>query len=278
MNNLRKVYTLVAIAVILVACSGSEESNDQSTEILTDTTSVDTLTMADTIQIKVDPNRPQIDIAKLIDKASTAFELPLNIDSSFIAINCAMEEDADYNMTMQEAEYLRYSFVENNSTGNSTYDVTNFIFMDSLSQAGEEAYNDYQSSLDLGMTRYSVANVIGKAEVSEVSFLLFWFTDYATYEACPYGWGTCLYATLFTKDVATNTVLIGEYSGGGDPPAWGDDLITSEITPEQILIKSRERWGEEDYDTGEEITEVRERESDIEITPYGMVTLENRGD
>ena len=276
---MHKLLPVGLISVLFFACGGDSDALDNKTRTADDdTTSADTLTMTDTIQIEVDPNRPVIDIEKLVAKADQVYELPLTIDSAFIAENCLQEEGDDYNLTMQEAEYLRFSYVQDNATGNSTYDVTNFIFMDSLMQAGEEAYDEYQSSLDLGMTRYSIANVIGKAEVSEVSFLLFWFTDYATYEACPYGAGTCIYATLFTKDVAINTLLVGEDSGGGDPPAWGETRVSSTITAGSIQIKKVDRWGEEDYESGEEITETHEKESDIEITPYGMVTMENRGE
>lgn len=270
-----KIIPAIAFSLFILSCGGSsEESTDVSSNDI-DTATVDTLAM-DTIQIEVDPNRIVIDEEVLLAKSTETFELPLTIDSTFAEKYIeGYQEELNYNLAGDEANYLSHSFVEDAVTGTSKYDVINFIYMDSLWKAGEDGYQEYQDKLDLGMTRYSVANVVGTVELSDISKLLIWHTDYGTYEACPYGYGICVFATLFTKGVGINTVLVGEFSGGGDPPVWGEKELTSTITATSISIKSIDTWGDEDYETGEEIIETVNKSSEIEITPTGMVCMSN---
>lgn len=267
-----KVVLAAVLALTVMACGGPE---DQTTPETPDVVEIqeDTINPIDTIQIKEDPNRPRMDVADFLGKVDREFELPLTIDSAWMERLLQTDEEIslDYNMNRSETAHLSFNWVEGNETGNSSRYVQIFEEMDSINQLGEEVMDEYLYSLDLGMTRYSTCNSIGKVTISEVSSLIFWSTDYSTIEACPYGYGTSLYATLFTKDVATNTVLVGEMSGGGDPPVWASNYVSSTITDSSITIVGIEHWGEEDFDTGEEIIETNSKTAAIEITPYGMV-------
>ena len=49
--------------------------------------------------------------------------------------------------------------------------------------------------------------------------------------------------------------VLSAMSGGGDPPVWGDTFINSEITEDGISSDKTDRFGEEDYESGEEIVE-----------------------
>jgi hypothetical protein len=265
---MKKLFPVFAIAPFLFSCGGTEETTNDLVENQ-DSTQIDSM-IVETIEIEVDPNRIVIDVDELLAKSEETFELPLVVDSAFVSSYVTNDEE-DYNLSMDEAKYMSFDFVENDITSMADYIVPIFIRLDSLKVNG--GYDDYQSTLDIGGTRYSNGNVIGKVEISEQSIMLLWTISYATYEACPYGQGTYVYGTVFTNSVGTNTALIAELSGGGDPPAWGDTKIEAEINDSTIVHHMLDRWGEEDWESGEEIVEVREKDFTLKITPYGLKAI-----
>ena len=260
-----RLIPALIFSLLLVACGGSEE---ETTDASADVEATDTLS-EDTLVIEVDPNRPEIDVNALLAKSEKNFDFPLTIDSTFID-QFNEEAETEYDLTWHEVKYLAFDWVDNNTTSMASYDAETFIELDSIAKQGDEAWEAYQNSIDLGMARYSNGYIVGTIELDEKSQILLWATDYATYEACPYGYGTCVFGTLFTTGIGINTALLGEISGGGDPPVWGSKLVTSEITAEMITITSLDQWGEEDYDTGEEIIEVENTEEEVQIIATGL--------
>jgi hypothetical protein len=268
---MQKLIYLFVCFIVIVSCGGSsQEVESTSEEVEVDTTAIDTANV-DTLIIEENPDRISIDAAALLAKAETVYDLPLIIDSAFISSwRSEGGEEAESEITNAEAQYLSFDFVENDPTSMAEYDVKTFINLDSLKIKGE--YEDYQASLDLGQARYSVAMVVGKTSVNQNQTMLIWATDYATYEACPYGYGTCVFGTLFTGNVAHNTVLLGEISGGADAPYWGSTLVTSEVTATAITTKKiQENGGDEvDPETGEEIIERGEDDFRLSILSDGF--------
>lgn len=267
---MRRFYSHLFISFLLFSCGGEAAEQTETAESNIDTVSIDTLQI-DTLTIEENPEKIQIDVSKLLAKAEVSFtteDLPLSIDSAFIADYCAVPEEDDYNMTGDEAKYLSFDMCDNNPTEMIDWKVQTFIRLDSIRKNG--GWDDYQESLDLGQARYSNANVIGKIQLSDQTFILLWHIQYATYEACPYAEGSYVLGTLFTKDVGINTTLLAELSGGGDPPAWGDTKVTSLVSSDQIVTESLERWGEEDYESGEEFVEEREGKVVINILATGF--------
>lgn len=264
----------LVFGMIFFSCA-TETTNDsiQETSQITDTTVIVDSIIDQIIEIEVDPKRNVIDVEKLFSKASENFELPLKIDSSFLEKYALQGEDSEYNLNGQEVKHLGFSFpTEANISNSKSWQIKTFTEIDSLKKNG--GYDDYLSALDIGQTKYSAANAFGKVNVNEQSIILLWSLDFSTYEACPYGYGTFIFGTVFTNNTATNTSLLAEKSGGGDPPAWGDDYTESELNDSTIAIYRLERWGEEDYETGEEYVEKREMRELLELSPYGLNVLE----
>lgn len=264
---MKKLFFVLLPISTLVACSGNAETTDTHDDVSMDTTSVDSLTI-DSLALE-NPDRIKIDVSKMMAKASEEYSLPLTIDSTFIADLDTDGNNEEGNMTNAEAIYLSFDFVDNDPTSMASYDVETFIRLDSMKIRGE--YEDYQDHLDLGQARFSNASVIGKVSINENQTMLIWTTDYATYEACPYGYGTCVFGTLFHDNVGQNTVLLGEISGGGDAPYWGSTLVTSKITADKVKMKSvSENGGDEDPETGEEIIESSSTDLVVKITAEGF--------
>ena len=268
---MKKILYISLPLFALLSCGGSAEEAENESQNenvsnaeLVDTTSVDTLALEEN-RVPID-----LDVEQLLAKAKGNYKLPLSIDSIFIAdLGQGHNAQSNYNMTNIEAQYLSSNFVKNDLTSMASYNVETFIRLDSLKIKGE--YDAYQEQIDIGMARYSVANVVGKVNIDKNRMILIWYTDYATFEACPGGSGTFVFGTLFKNNAAINSALLGEISGGADAPYWGETLITSTITADKInLHKKDANGGDEDPETGEEIVEQSELDYTISITPEGF--------
>ncbi|MBD3639091.1 MAG: hypothetical protein HUJ25_17180 [Crocinitomicaceae bacterium] len=257
------------IPFLIFACGGNapEGTNNDQSQQEADTITVDTLASVDSLQNTFETSNQEVDVDVLIAKAKKSYDPPVAIDSVFIS-EYTNSEGEGYNLTGAEVKYLSKYTVENTPTNMTSHFISTFIYLDSIITAG--GWDDYESSLDLGMARYSTANAIGRINFGGGNFLLLWTTDYATYEACPYGYGTCVFGTFFMDDAALNTTLLGEISGGGDPPMWGAKLVTSKITQDEITLHSLDQWGEEDYETLEEIVEKDELTCKMTIATTGI--------
>ena len=123
-----------------------------------------------------------------------------------------------------------------------------FRFNHIIDSIGEEAY---QNQMDLGMTRNFDAYLHDRVNLSENTYLLIWSFDYSTYEACPFYAGQYVLATMCTNGKISNTVFIGEDSGGGDPPYMGSVLATSNISDAFIEITHIQEYTGEVEDDSE---------------------------
>ncbi|MEO9533459.1 MAG: hypothetical protein ABJG68_00560 [Crocinitomicaceae bacterium] len=272
MKTLIPLSLLFTVFVFSCTNEGTVDSGQNSNSEDPDTSTVLDSIVDEIIQIPVDSNRRKIDVSALFDKATENFELPLKIDSTFLEKYAITGDDAEYNLTYQEAQHLGFSFPDGNLSNSQKWQIQTFVNMDSLKQSNK--LEDYLSSLDIGQARYATANMFGKVKVSDQTTILLWSSDYATYEACPYGEGVYIFGTVFTNQTATQTSLLGQESGGGDAPVWGDEYLESEITDSTISIYRLETWGEEDYETGEEIIEKREMHEVLGLSAYGLMVLE----
>ena len=275
MKFLKKLLSLCSI-VVISSCSNEVQTNDKNTNNESDSLALDTLFSDTLILLEPDPNRVEIDVAALIAKSEETFELPLMIDSSFIEKYALQEEDADYNLTSVEAKYLGFSFPEGDLVSGGGWRLNTFIEIDSIKKAG--GYEEYLNNLDLGQARYCIGHVIGKVDFNSQSTLLIWNLDYATYEACPYGYGTYIFGTIFTNGVGTNTCMLAESSGGGDPPSWGESYMQSEIVDTNITVTNLDTWGE-DGDNGEDdYVETQDRTEILSISSLGFKVIKKGGD
>jgi len=101
------------------------------------------------------------------------------------------------------------------------------------------------------MTRNFDAYLHDRVNLSENTYLLIWSFDYSTYEACPFYAGQYVLATMCTNGKISNTVFIGEDSGGGDPPYMGSVLATSNISDAFIEITHIQEYTGEVEDDSE---------------------------
>lgn len=214
---------------------------------------------------------PPFNFEVLKSKAVESLELPFSIDTVFLdkyENNYPMES----NMTIREVAFLSSSFVESKPTDWSNHSAQTFIMIDSLRK--NKLYDEYQQNIDIGMMLYAEANTNERITLSNSSYILLWTVYYSTYEACPYASGNIVYGSLFVNDEFMNTAVLGETSGGGDAPYWGDTKVTSIITKDLIITARQERsGGDEDEETGEEIIDETNEVFELIITPEGFKAI-----
>jgi hypothetical protein len=257
---MKKSFLLFPLIGFLFACGGETENSTQKQSQITE---VDTVFHLDSTNVE-QPVSYEIDLEALFAKVQYNNQDIANIDSAYIAETS--EEAMDYALSGDEARMLISNVAEGNLCENNTYQVDYFLQFDSLKAIGK--YQDYLDSLDIGMMAHSEAYAIQIMNLTEDSKLFVWAVDYGTYEACPYGYGTTIYGSLFTDDIFKNTVLIGDISGGADAPYWGSTLITSTISADKITYyELQEEGGEEENEEGEyvEVVTSTEHEHTAEI-------------
>ena len=249
-----------------------EHSSEDSDHTRSDSTLTDTLASTDAAVTPSENPLVEIDSEKLLAKFKKSYSLPLELDSTFIIQFDSETGDDPYNLNREEVAYLSSSISDEMPTSRADYHIKTFIELDSIKRFGD--YENYQQNLDLGQTRYSHANTAGKVKISDARSIYLWSVDYATYEACPYGWGTYIFGTLFENGKPIQAVLVAEYSGGGDPPVWGKTHLYSTITKDHIKAKFVDEYGEEDYDTGEEYVQRSEKKYEYRFTSGGFEVSE----
>ena len=133
-----------------------------------------------------------------------------------------------------------------------------FRFNELIDSIGKEAY---QNQIDLGMTQYFDAYLHYRVNLTKKKYLLIWSLDYGTYEACPYYAGQYVLATMCVDGKISNTVFIGEDSGGGDPPYMTSVFAGSDVWDSYIEVKLFEEHTEHAEMSGEEMDHTEKNRS-----------------
>ena len=200
-----KNYIYILSVILLCSCSNDKkEAADQSVH-------TDTLAM-----VNKDNNFPfkESEFKKL--------SLPFTMDTLFI-----QKVDTSNRITYQQVRDLGVNFLKSELGDGLSYDFNTFCEIDSLKQIGK--YVNYVNHLDIGMTKRCIAYKLGLMDMTNNNKLFIWGIDASSYEACPYFSGTKIIATFLNAENEATHFTIAEISGGGDPPASGNDQITATI-------------------------------------------------
>ncbi len=248
---------LIALSTI-ISCS-NQSSNPNSSEIIE---KKDTLAQrADTVVQEpepevvkdIEPMQSPENLDELLDNTENIDILPYELDSAMVSILKTSEWRESSNLNTDIVRYLSSCMQDNDLTIEVDHYINTFVMIDSL--RSNDLYEDYISNIYIGMTVYAEANVVDKLILSDSTFLLLWMVYTATYEACPHYSGTQIFGTLFYKNRANATLLLGESSGGGDPPYWSTNLTTSMITDSTIQVYQHVQSGGEMDENDNEIVE-----------------------
>lgn len=273
MSRLFNVF-LIGLSLVIISCNNSDNtSNDSSqkankkAEVKIDSSAIEI------VEEVTESKRPKIDITDLLSKADTIYNSPFNLDSNFV-FDIENQNDGPSTLTNIEVQYLGYDMVKNQPTSWSGYNINTFIEIDSMKING--TYDDYVDSIDIGMMERSFAYVHSKILVNKNTFILLWSISFSTYEACPFSSGTVIFGTFFHGNLAYNTAVLGETSGGGDAPYWSEIFVSSDIQPTLIVTNQvSKNGGEEDENTGEEIIEKQNKSFKLKIVELGFEVIDN---
>lgn len=230
-------------AFVLLSCSGETENTTEQ-----NSAEKEVVLKNDTTIQEVVPLYYSDTLKTMFGKAQHSDFTLEELDSLFIA--SLEKEEETFFLSGDEVSILQEKLVESPCTEFNTYQINEFLKMDSLNESGE--LEEYLSSLDIGMMARIDAGAIQLISLNDSSDIFLWFLDYNTFEACPYASGTAVYGSLFVNKEFRNTAVLGDISGGGDPPVWGRTLITSIIQGQEIKIVEIEEYGDEYYDEEKE--------------------------
>ena len=224
----------------LISCRATAQnhtSNDTKESVKTGTDAVsEPVTKIDTL----------IEMPESISgRVNRTFDAPYRLDKNAIE----SLENSDNWLSEEEVELLSQHMLVKPGFGDIDSKMKEYFrFNHIIDSIGEEAY---QNQMDLGMTRNFDAYLHDRVNLSENTYLLIWSFDYSTYEACPFYAGQYVLATMCTNGKISNTVFIGEDSGGGDPPYMGSVLATSNIADTFIEITHTQEYTGEVEDDSE---------------------------
>jgi hypothetical protein len=161
----------------------------------------------------------------LFSRTELADRAQLVIDSLYLD---TLKDGPEANiLTGDDVRFLSSSMVKCRNTEMHEWDIKDFLFFDSLKlNNGLEAYAE---TLDLGMTAHCDGMVVEHFKMNDSTEFLVWLIDSHTYEACPYGWGSTCFVSLFVNGDFRNSAVVATINGGADPPVWGSTTILAEL-------------------------------------------------
>lgn len=259
---------MTIIPVMLTSCGGEQKETESNESSKTDSLEFDTLIVEEVI-----PERISYDVNKLLARIDTVYSLPFIVDSIMLD---SLFEDIFFGSDLSNAEvqYLGFSYPKDSPSSSSAYCINEFIEIDSIKMRDE--YDKYLEDIDLGQTADAVANLVGQVKVSKNEYYILWTTAYHSYEACPYGHGSYIWATYFKDNEPYEAVLVGEYSGGSDAPYWMATTLTSTITKKGIESFSVTENAGEDDDSEEEVIEISKKWTSYKLNAENAFDVEER--
>jgi hypothetical protein len=262
---IRKVFLFGAVT-LLFSFNNSINKIDAKVIIFTEP-----ITQEDTIEIISEEIINPIQ-SSIYNKVDTTFFAPFSVDSIFIGMVQNNDNNID-SSTLTRGEVLFLTTSINDYLPNtylSEY-FNHFNKLDSL--IINNKYNEYIDQLDIGMIKICNAYINGQLKLSTDLKMILWSLNYSTYEACPYTSGTKIIGTLFYNENITNTIQIGEISGGGDAPMYWDTEIYSLINKQQMTTHLIYIVGEmEEEDNGDYI-EFKDTTYHINISNSGFEVI-----
>lgn len=156
------------------------------------------------------------------EKEFKQLELPLVIDTNFI-----LEADTSERIPYQQIRQLGKELLGHELSSGIEYDLNSFCEVDSIKQAGR--YQEYIDKIEIGMTKVAISFKVGVIKFNDGSKLFVWGVHNSSFEACPFFAGTTIIGTYTGKSNKNVHFVLGEISGGGDPPSMGDDEVTSKV-------------------------------------------------
>jgi len=272
---MKSILYFSMVILLFYSCQLDQENNEnfnsKPPKINEQKNEIDSIALPIIEQVDSNALLFNIDFNQFISKIDSSYAVPYLLDSNTVErIDDIQNEES--NLTANEVKYLSSQLVENKPTSWNSYQITTFLKLDSLKNNGK--YENYLDDLDIGMMARSNANLYAKINVSDSLFMVLWYINYSTYEACPFSAGTVIFGTLFNNSKALNTSVLGEVSGGGDAPYWGSTFVTSQIELTQMKILRIDLQGEGDLDENEEeIVTTETEEYQLKITKNGFETV-----
>ena len=260
------INNALIFSLLIIVLSCSESKKDDKIEVIKQTVAKKDSIKNQTIVQKDTINPIQLSVFNKID---TLFSLPFSIDSIFIDIVQTNNYKIDTStLSTDEVIFLTTSLKDDLPNSNLDIYLKDFYKLDSLIK--ENKYDEYIEQIDIGMMMYCNAYITGELNLSDTTKIVLWSLSFSTYEACPFSYGTIILGTLFYKNNLTNTIQLGEATGGGDAPIYWETLVYSSIENQQIKTQYTSYVAEMVDENNNDYIEYKDTTYQIKITNNGF--------
>ncbi|MCS7020019.1 MAG: hypothetical protein RMJ87_13095 [Cytophagales bacterium] len=151
-----------------------------------------------------------------------------------------------------------------------TYYLNRFLYLDSLYKANPNP------TFDIGELVKVKAYALHQWKVSEQALATTVLIDFQSYEADPYSAGQVVVLITCTPEgKPIQSLLVGERSSGGDPPAFGSTLTTAVVNPTQAIDISEQNESGEFLEDGNADITLTKKQKSYRIQPNGTIRKES---
>jgi hypothetical protein len=173
----------------------------------------------------------------LLARFSRKFSIPFHIDTN--QLEDFIDDKDGKELTLEDYKWLTTGFTRNIRSERNDWYLEQMVKFKNMSKS---KFQEYEDQLDIGQLRFSKIYPYGNVKISDSTNLLVLYMRHRTMDACPFGFGQVFYGTLMTSNHIQCSMPIAEFSGGGDPPIFGevkmDFLIDLEGNIVQEFIES----------------------------------------
>lgn len=194
----------------------------------------DSLFVEDTIPepiIDFNLKGPIID-SVLLSKFSDEFKLPFGIDTN--QLEDFIDNSDGKELTLEDYTWLTTGFTKNIRSERNDWYLEQMVKFKKMSKSKLQEYED---QLDIGQLAFSKIYPYGNVKISDSTNLLIWYMRHRTMDACPFGFGQVFYGTLITSNHIQCSMPIAEFSGGGDPPIFGEVKMDFSIDVNKNIVQ-----------------------------------------
>lgn len=164
------------------------------------------------------PEIPQVEYQPEINSILDSFILmdtPLHFDTAFFLKNIHFDFE-NGNLKSDVVQILTEKFAKDDISARENYYINAFLEIEEAKN--NNLFDEFQESLQSGMTQNAICQSIGRIELGDSVGLLLWEIKYKSFDACPFYSGHHVLGTLIYKGKTISCMHLASNETGSDAP------------------------------------------------------------
>jgi hypothetical protein len=159
----------------------------------------------------------KVEYSMMITQHLESFPLlnfPLIIDKKYI--NDSLKNHSKFPLSVGIVSEFALRLGEDDDSQQEKYYINDFIRIATAKNEGK--YQEFEKSLDIGMTKDADCHAIGRLEYGDSLGIIIWKISFSSFEACPFYSGTHVLGSFYSKGKLIKTYQLATVDAGSDPP------------------------------------------------------------